>query len=134
MTTAFGKFCRKLRIDNNEIMKDMAEKLGVTASYLLAIEKGKRSIPTDWAEQIASLYELTEQQTKELINLIIIESLSKREKEALSEAVTVIYLNDTSDYINGLWAVVSAIVGSDIVNNEGFSIKDLSDSLGMFND
>lgn len=134
MTTAFGKFCRKLRIDNDEIMKDMAEKLGVTASYLSAIEKGKRTIPTDWAEQIAKHYELTEQQINELTNLLIINSLTEREKQALDEAVSVIYLNDSSDYINGLWGVVRAIVGSDIVRNEGFSIKDLTDSLGTFED
>jgi transcriptional regulator with XRE-family HTH domain len=134
MTTDFGKFCRKLRIDNNELMKDMANKLGVTTSYLSAIEKGKRNIPTDWAEQIAEHYELTEKQVIDLTNLLIIDSLSEREILALNEAVSVLYLNDNSDYINGLWGVVKAIIGDNVVENEGFNIRDLSNSLGTFKD
>ena len=42
MLTALGKFLRKLRIDNGEILKDMADKLGVTASFLSAVENGKK--------------------------------------------------------------------------------------------
>jgi transcriptional regulator with XRE-family HTH domain len=132
MTTDFGKFCRKLRIDKDELMKDMAKKLGVTVSYLSAIEKGKRSIPGDWAEQISEHYELTEQQVQELTNLLIIDSLSEREKLALNEAISVLYLNDRSDYLNGLWAVVRAIVGDSVVENEGFDIKILAQSLRTF--
>ena len=36
--TEFGKFSRKLRIENDELLRDMANKLGVTASYLSAEE------------------------------------------------------------------------------------------------
>ncbi len=43
--TEFGKFSRKLRIENDELLRDMANKLGVTASYLSAVEIGKRNIP-----------------------------------------------------------------------------------------
>lgn len=43
--TEFGKFSRKLRIDNGELLKDMAIKLNVTVSYLSAVEIGKRNIP-----------------------------------------------------------------------------------------
>ena len=45
MITNFGKFLRKLRIDNNEFLKDMAARLGVTVAYLSAIEHGKRDVP-----------------------------------------------------------------------------------------
>ena len=38
MLTNFGKALRKLRIDNNELLKDMALKLEVTVSYLSAVE------------------------------------------------------------------------------------------------
>lgn len=132
MITNFGKFCRKLRIDTNEVMNDMAVKLGVTASYLSAIENGKRSIPTDWAEQIAGHYELTEEQVQELTHLLVIDTLTDREKSALNEAVAVLYLNDSSDYVTGLWAVVRAIIGDNIVGNEGFNIRELSNTLGTF--
>ncbi|KHF28295.1 Helix-turn-helix domain protein [Anoxybacillus sp. BCO1] len=51
MLTEFGRFCRKLRIDNGELLKHMADKLGVTSSYLSAVENGKRNVPQDWVEK-----------------------------------------------------------------------------------
>lgn len=66
MITSFGKFCRKLRIDNGEILKDMALKLGVTSSYLSAVENGKRKIPEDWAEKIIEYYDLKKEDVREL--------------------------------------------------------------------
>ena len=52
MLTDFGKELRKIRIDNNEFLKDMANKLGVTVSYLSAVENGKRDIPDEWLDKI----------------------------------------------------------------------------------
>ena len=66
MLTAFGKFCRKIRIDHGEIMKDMAEKLGVTSAFLSAVETGKRNAPETWLESLVELYKLTEEQFREL--------------------------------------------------------------------
>ena len=47
MVNEFGKLLRKIRIDNGEILKDMADKLEMTSSYLSAIECGKRNIPNN---------------------------------------------------------------------------------------
>jgi transcriptional regulator with XRE-family HTH domain len=58
MLTEFGRYLRKFRIDCGELLKDMADKLGVTPSYLSAIETGKRNIPENWVEKIAGLYHL----------------------------------------------------------------------------
>jgi transcriptional regulator with XRE-family HTH domain len=58
MLTEFGRFLRKLRIDCGELIKDMAEKLNVTSSYLSAIETGKRNIPDSWVDKITYLYNL----------------------------------------------------------------------------
>ena len=66
MLTAFGKFCRKLRIERDEILKNMADKLGVTPSYLSAVEIGKRAIPATWRELIINIYNLTPVQQQEL--------------------------------------------------------------------
>lgn len=66
MVTPFGKFCRKLRIDNEELLKDMADKLGVTSSYLSAVENGKRSVPQNWLQDISKTYELNDIQSSEL--------------------------------------------------------------------
>jgi HTH-type transcriptional regulator, competence development regulator len=69
MITEFGKQLRKIRIDNSEVLKDMADRLKVTSSYLSAVETGKRSIPEDWVVKITSLYNLNNIQQEELIHL-----------------------------------------------------------------
>jgi len=58
MLTEFGQFLRKLRIDCDELLKDMAGVLGVTSSYLSAVETGKRNIPENWVEKICQHYNL----------------------------------------------------------------------------
>jgi hypothetical protein len=63
---------------------------------------------------------------KEALNMI--SDLTKKEKNALKEAVTVLYLNDRSDYINGLWDVVRAIIGEK-VDDEDFNLKTLLHAL-----
>lgn len=55
----FGKALRNLRMDRGELLKDMAQKLGVTSSYLSAVEVGKRKIPENWIDRIASEYRLS---------------------------------------------------------------------------
>ena len=58
MLTSLGKFLRKLRIDQGEILKDMADKLGVTVSFLSAVENGKKKMPSTWSSKICALYDL----------------------------------------------------------------------------
>ena len=36
MLTSIGRFLKRLRVDRGEILKDMAEKLEVTVSFLLS--------------------------------------------------------------------------------------------------
>lgn len=71
MLTKFGKYCRKLRIERNEILKDMSEKLGVTVSYLSAVENGNRSIPADWQDKLSQMYALNDLEAHELKIAII---------------------------------------------------------------
>ena len=66
MLTAFGKFCRKLRIEHEEILKDMADKLGVTPAYLSSVEVGKRNIPAEWFNTITSIYALSVNEQQDL--------------------------------------------------------------------
>lgn len=56
--TNLGKQTRKLRIDNEELLMDMANKLGISASYLSAIETGKRKAPKDLIEKIENIYKI----------------------------------------------------------------------------
>lgn len=66
MINAFGKKLRIIRIKNGELMKDMANKLNVTSSYLSAVENSNRNIPNDWVSKISELYRLSAQEKEEL--------------------------------------------------------------------
>jgi transcriptional regulator with XRE-family HTH domain len=70
MLAAIGRYLRKLRIDRGELLKDMSDRLGVTASYLSAVENGKRTFPAEWAERIGNDYELDSSERAELENAI----------------------------------------------------------------
>lgn len=58
MTTALGKELRKLRIDRNEKLHDMAKKIEVSASFISAIEVGKKSPPRYFEDKIITAYDL----------------------------------------------------------------------------
>ena len=64
--TPFGKEIRKLRIDANEVLMNMADRLGITAAYLSSIENGKRDIPEDFIEKIVREQSLSDKQKKTL--------------------------------------------------------------------
>lgn len=67
MLTEFGKTLRKIRIDHQELLKEMADKLEVSSAYLSAIETGKRRIPADWVNRIAELYHLDSVAKRQLV-------------------------------------------------------------------
>ena len=70
MITQLGIFLRKLRLDSGEIMKDMAKKLGVSSSFLSAVENGKKKMPDAWYETIIRIYNLDKGEQEELIKVI----------------------------------------------------------------
>ena len=88
MTTAFGKFCRLLRVRHDEVLRDMAQKLGVSSSYLSAVENGKRSIPQDWKNKLTLLYSLTDGESEALDSAI---------HQSLQEIKITLDLNKFSD-------------------------------------
>ena len=66
MLTELGKFLRKLRIEKNEIIMNMAKKLDIAPSYLSSIECGKRNVPKDFIAKVVAVYELGMEQQREL--------------------------------------------------------------------
>lgn len=66
MVNNFGKFCRKLRIDNGELLSDMASKLGVSSAFLSKVENGSKKPPKEWQEKIVSMYHLDKSKALEL--------------------------------------------------------------------
>ena len=69
MLTRFGKRLRTLRIEENQRLKDMADKLGVTAAYLSAVENGKRRVPDSWIATLTDEYGLSPEEERELQKL-----------------------------------------------------------------
>lgn len=63
--TQLGKFLRKLRIDRGELLRTMAEKLGISMSFLSSVENGKKSMPSEWIPKIPDLYHLNDAQKSE---------------------------------------------------------------------
>ncbi len=68
--TDFGRELRKIRIDAGEVLKDMAEKLGYTSSYLSAIEVGKRAVPETFLSKLKECYGLSESIMETLKNAV----------------------------------------------------------------
>lgn len=68
MLTKFGKFTRKLRIDHSELLRDMADKLNVSSSYLSAVEVGKRPVPEKWLCELKNIYSLSNNEYTQLLN------------------------------------------------------------------
>lgn len=92
MVTKLGKFFRKLRIDEGELLYDMAQNLGVSSAFLSKVENGKKKPPQKWEETIISMYELEGEKEKEFrsyffealnMDSIDISSYSKSDKDLM---------------------------------------------------
>lgn len=66
MATRLGKLLRKIRVDRDEYMKNMAERLEITSAYLSAIENGKRNMSIALLNKLAEAYSLSEESLNEL--------------------------------------------------------------------
>ena len=58
MTTEIGKELRKLRIDREERLLDMAEALGKSSAFISAVERGTKAPPAGFIEAIVETYGL----------------------------------------------------------------------------
>ena len=71
MATALGKFLRRLRIDNDELLKNMADKLQVASSTLSSIENGRRNPPKGFVEKVKDVYQLGKDQLADFEDAIL---------------------------------------------------------------
>lgn len=104
MLTNFGKELRKIRIDHDELLKDMAKRLNVTVAYLSAVENGNREVPDSWIDILANSYQLSSEEKRSLQAFayedknslkIDLKNIEKEEKElALAFARTFKSLSD----------------------------------------
>lgn len=70
MLTSLGRYLRKLRIDRGELLKDMADKLGISSAMLSSIENGKRNPAQDFASKVADAYDLNAAERDELLRFV----------------------------------------------------------------
>lgn len=70
MISKFGKCIRNIRKQENDSLRQMAIKLGISAAFLSAMEVGRKQIPLEYVEKIKGIYNLTEEQEVELENSI----------------------------------------------------------------
>lgn len=66
MITQLGKELRFIRLDNNELLKHMAEKIGITPSYLSSIEHGKIKPTSELINTIIDVYSLDDEHIEKL--------------------------------------------------------------------
>ena len=68
--TEFGEYFRILRIKHHEVLADAKEFLGVSSSFISAVECGKKRVPDDWVDKIVDHYSLDENEKQKLIDSI----------------------------------------------------------------
>ena len=69
MKTKLGEYLRTLRLSNQQILKDMADILGVTSSFLSAVENGKKKMPETWYSVFQREYSLMDDEIDDLKQL-----------------------------------------------------------------
>lgn len=70
MISKFGICIRNIREKENDSLRQMAIKLGISAAFLSAMEVGRKQIPLEYVGKIKGIYNLTEEKEIELENSI----------------------------------------------------------------
>ena len=70
MASDLANFLRKLRIDNDEFLGDMAKKLFIAPSTLSAYECERRKAPAWFAQMVYDVYNLTPAEKDKLLECI----------------------------------------------------------------
>lgn len=66
MLNAFGRWLRKFRIDNDLLLRDMAQTLGISSAFLSALETGRKNIPDCIVEKLSNSYHLDAEDSRSL--------------------------------------------------------------------
>lgn len=66
----FGLYLRQLRKKYKYSLQDLSEKLGVGVPFLSLLENGKKLVPVDYADKLAEIMNLSDEEVLELKNSI----------------------------------------------------------------
>ena len=58
MLSMFGKALRRYRIDNDLLLKDMADTLEISVAFLSSVEVGKKKVPAALISKLTAAYNL----------------------------------------------------------------------------
>lgn len=64
--TTLGIALRKIRLDRQELLREMAAKLKVSSAFLSAVETGKKRPPANFIEKVCNTYNLNDDERNEL--------------------------------------------------------------------
>ena len=70
MITELGRLLRIIRVNSGDSTHEMAKKLHISTSLLIAIENGRRKTPVDIEERLCSVYNLLESDKKKIRDAI----------------------------------------------------------------
>lgn len=56
--TPIGKELRKLRIDQDELLSDMSERLEKSSAFISAVERGAKTPPSGFEDRVIKVYQL----------------------------------------------------------------------------
>lgn len=79
--TALGKFLRKLRVDKDERLYDMAKKVGVSSAFLSGVENGHKKASSELINKVIDNYNLNDIQIIKLKDAV---DLSKKNLDLTS--------------------------------------------------
>lgn len=84
----FGLLLTKFRQNKDITKTDLAEKVGVSPPYIMAIESGKKKPPTqDKCERIAGALDLNSQERVEFLNTAVLERSREEAKNLISKGM-----------------------------------------------
>ena len=98
MYTEFGKWLKMFRISIGVRLYDMSETIGVSPSFISAVESGKKNIPLDFVDKIKARYILTPMQEETLDEAV----KATREEELKRKKACQVKVETTSNEVQEL--------------------------------
>ena len=103
--TKYGKELQRIRMLRNELLRDMAKKLGYGPSYLSSIENGANQIPKHFTDLVMKHYDLRDVEIKALKSAEKMTRSRAEELEDLREMVGIKKVKVSEHALKALIAV-----------------------------
>lgn len=114
-TTALGKFLRKLRVDRDERLYDMANRVGVSSAFLSSIENGRKKPSSTLIRKLITEYNLNAKQQAELEEALSIsqESIDISKFSPQKQRATLMFARKFDDLTDEQIEIIQKILKED---------------------